>query len=562
MAQSIRNRLGAVAGAALLVPLTTALSSCGGGSADQPADLVPAGAPIYLEVSLDSDEQVANARALIDELGEVPVLGSTLDPEELIASALEDSAADAGVDFSYAEDVEPWLGERGALAFLSFEGFGSPEPEAGETPAVEDAEPEDFVFVLESSDEQIARDSIRRLIEADGETTAEDTEIGGEEALAVADDDLYVAFPEGFVVLAPTEEAVASAVEAPGDEPLSDSDVLDESQAGLPSERLGFTFVDVAAAIEYALDTGEIEQSELDAVRAAYGDSLEQPLGIAVSAEERSLAVDVGSGIDAGTIGLPITGASATAAGAPQDVLGVTGLGDLAEQAGVLLDRLDEIAAAAGDDTPTREVLEQGFESEVGVSLDGAVAALGDASVWVRGEPPVRYSVGFEMASGDPEVAGDLLDALADGLRSDGYRVGPPPAGSDGGFVAAGDPLITGGSEFGYVTGALSGERLTVTLATDRGQTVSVPGSEVGDTPGFADAEEALGEDFELTSYADLGAILDLVVRESSAFDVITGETAPEDFVLEYLAGKLGFAAAGVRTDGDRTIQRFVAGLR
>ena len=547
--------------AAASVALALALGSCGGGGdAEEPADLVPGGSPLYLEASLDSDEQVANARALIDELGEVPVLGSTLDPEDLIASALEDSAAESGVDFSYAEDIKPWLGDRGALAFLSFDGFSTPEPIADEAATTQEATPEDFVFVLEASDEQIARDSIRRLIESDGETTAEDTEIGGEAALAVPGDDLYVAFPEGYVVLAPTEDAVARAVEAPGDESLSGSDELGEAEDGLPDDRLGFVFVDVAAAIDHALETGGIEQADLDALRAAYGDALEQPIGATLTADTRSLAVDVGSGL--GESGLPLAGTSDLTAVAPQDVLGVVGLGDLGEQARVLLDRLDEIAAATGDEAPSRDVLERAFEAQLGVSLDDAVAALGYAAVWIRGEPPVRYSVGFEMATGDPGVARDLLDFAGSGLASDGYRVGPAPAGSGGGFVAVGDPFVTSATEFRHVTGELRDDRVTITLATDGSQVARVPGGEVGEAPGFAQAEEALGGDFELSSYADLGAILDLVVQESSAFDVITGDTAPEDFVLEYLAGKIGFAAAGVRTDGERAIQRFVAGLR
>jgi hypothetical protein len=547
---------------ALLATATLALtaSACGGSQAEEPADLVPAGAPIYLEVSLDSEEQVAGAEALIAELGEVPAIGSTLDPEALIATALEESAADAGVDFSYAEDVEPWLGRRGALAFLSLDGFATPEPVAGEaTDVVAESEPENFVLILEASDEQIARDSLRRLIEADGETTAEDVEIGGEEALEVPDDDLYVAFPQGFVVLAPTEEAVAAAVESPGDEPLNDSDELAQAQEGLPPEWLGFGFVDLSAAVAYALETGGIAQDDLDAVREIYGDALEQPVGAALTAAERSLALDIGSGFLPEGLGV-VSGPTELMGDAPEDALGVSGFGDLSESAALLLDRLDEIAAAAADDTPTRDALAQGFERAVGVPLDDAVGALGETSVWVRGSPPESYSVAIEMTTGDPRVAGRLLDAIGRSLASDGFRVGP--AGTARGFEAVADPFLTAGSEFGFVTGELRGDRVTLTLATSRAAASDLPAGAIAGTPGYEQALSALGDDFEISTYADLGAILDLVVEQSSAFDVITGETAPEQFVIEYLAGKLGFAAAGVRADGERTIQRLVAGLR
>ena len=218
-------------------------ASCGGGEeASDPADLVPEGAPVYLDATLDSDEQVANAEALIAELGEVPLLGSTLDPEELIANALDESAAEEGVDFSYAEDVEPWLGERAALAFLSFENF-----EGEGTP--------DFVLVLETSDEQIALDSMKRILDSDEEASYEETELDGEPFLAVEEGGGLL-FADGFMVIAPTDDALARALDARDGDSLPDSDVFSDAQEGLREERLGFGFVDVAAALDYAVETG------------------------------------------------------------------------------------------------------------------------------------------------------------------------------------------------------------------------------------------------------------------------------------------------------------------
>lgn len=542
----------------LAVPaLAVALASCGDDDASAPSDLAPTDTALYLEATLESEEQVANAQALIAELGEVPLLGSTLDPEAIVAGALEDSAADAGVDFSYAEDVEPWLGERAAIAFLSFEGFSDPEVPVGNGPIPGEAIP-DFVIVLETTDQDIARDSITRIASSSEGASLEETEIAGEPGLSDPEADLYMAFADDFIVLAPEQEAVESALDARGD-PLTDADIFGEAQDGLPEERLGFGFVDVAGAVEYAVASGGTSQEEADTIEAFYGEGFDQPASFALTAGERTLAVDVASGL--GQLGFPSLGESELTAQAPEDAIAVLGLGDLEAQAQALLDQLGALAESTGDPELDRDLIESGFQAAVGVSLEEALAALGEASLWLRGTPPDDYAVGFQIVTGDPQIAADVLRAAAQGLESDGYRVGPAPRGAEAGFEAALDPLLAAGTELLFVSGALEGDRVTVVLATGRAAAGDSPAGAVGATPGFADAEAALGDDFALTGYADLVPILDLLVEQGSAFDVVTGATAPEQFVLEFLADKLGFAAIGTRADGERVIQRLVAGL-
>lgn len=535
--------------ATLLSVVAAALSACGGEQADEPADLVPAGAPIYLEASFDSDAQVANAKALIAELGRVPLLGATLDPEALVATALERSAAEAGVEFSYADDVEPWLGDRLALAFLTLEGFESQD---------ESSDPEDFVLILETTDEDAARDSIRRLLEADTEAGLEEGEVAGKPTLSAPDEDLYIAFADGFVVLGPRLEAIERSLAAP-DEPLSESDELATAGEGLPDERLGFAYVDLDAAIDYAVATGGADEDSVRIADAFYGEGLREPLSLALTAAESGVALDVASGLRG--LGLPALGQSELVAQAPADALAAVGLGDVGAQLRELLDRASAAASEGGEQGFDLEQVSRGFEAQAGVPLDDALAALGDGAVWVRGAPPDRYAVGIELVSPEPEVAGRLLDAVAGALRDSGYVVREFDRPGDG-FSAAGDPLLTGGAEFGVVEGAVEGDRVSVLLATERAALADRQRAGLAGERSFSAAEAALGDAAPLVAYADLGAILGLASEQTSAFDVVIGESAPEQLILEYLAGKLGYLASGIREDGERTIQRLVAGLR
>ncbi len=94
--------------------------------ASGPATVIPADMPLYIEATVRPEgEQAENLDALLAELAELPLPGLELgDPGDLIVSQLESQAAAAGVDFSYAEDVEPWLGEKA--------GFGIAEDAEGD----------------------------------------------------------------------------------------------------------------------------------------------------------------------------------------------------------------------------------------------------------------------------------------------------------------------------------------------------------------------------------------------------------------------------------------------
>ena len=80
------------------------------------ASLVPPDAPLYLEVALFPDDDRTEAIASLTDR-----IAGISDPEGQLASLLDAEFAGAGLDVTYTEDIEPWLGDSAAAFVRSFE---------------------------------------------------------------------------------------------------------------------------------------------------------------------------------------------------------------------------------------------------------------------------------------------------------------------------------------------------------------------------------------------------------------------------------------------------------
>src|SRR5687767_10120402 len=93
--------------AALAAAATLPLAACGGGSGGDPnadpAAVVPAGAAVYFEANLKPGDDIT-------ELAKK--LSGEEDPGGALKSAIEKEARETDKDFSFSDDVDPWLGDR------------------------------------------------------------------------------------------------------------------------------------------------------------------------------------------------------------------------------------------------------------------------------------------------------------------------------------------------------------------------------------------------------------------------------------------------------------------
>jgi hypothetical protein len=543
--------------------LAIAFAGCGDEGSDPasgPASVIPADMPLYIEATIrPEDEQAENLDALLAEVGEIPILGTSVaDPGKLLIAQLEAQAEAAGVDFTYAEDVEPWLGEKA--------GFGIAEDGEGETR---------FVAALETTDEDQARDSIASLLSEDS-VPYEEEEYEGVSYFAAPDDSYRLGVFADHVVLAAAADFEA-AVDASEGDSLASNDKLTDSFAQLGDEGLASLFID----LEQFANIASTDPAELEQAKAIIPEYFEN--GIAVSA-----GVSAGNQIYLDYVtplveGQPEAGASPLLGTAPGDALGafaVEGVGEFGPPIADLLTRADE-AGADLEDFP-EEGLEASFEDHVGVSIDEAAAALGDASLWVRGELPDGLEVAGEIEVSDTDAATGLIEAVEEEFSEvPGAKLGPPVGGSDVGFslLEQSDPALAaekpsdidleigvtpdpGHSDLPFVNIELDGDVIRYGFFKDEeAAAASDPdsGGDFSETEAYAAGEEALGDDFEYVGAFDLGPILDEFV--SGTLDSAISGASPEDLIAGAVAEKFGVVAFGVRYEDDAAIQRYTLGL-
>ncbi|HEY5053375.1 MAG TPA: DUF3352 domain-containing protein, partial [Solirubrobacterales bacterium] len=97
-----------------------ALSGCGGGgssSTPEPATIAPASSSVFVEAAVRPQGSVkSNIESLAQNVAGIDDLGTK------IVGELEKSAKEDGEPFDYAKEVEPWLGEEGAVFLTGYDG--------------------------------------------------------------------------------------------------------------------------------------------------------------------------------------------------------------------------------------------------------------------------------------------------------------------------------------------------------------------------------------------------------------------------------------------------------
>ena len=528
--------------ASLAAAAALALAACGSDDdgADGPAFLVPAGAPIYAEATVDREsEELADAGALIDRLGSLPLLGSPLDGGDLVDLAFEELEAESGVELSYAEDVEPWLGDRVALGVGSF-----------------DEAADDGVFVVETTDEALARDTLERL----AGDTAEELEHEGVEYLFDSEDEMAAGIVDGFVVLTGTAEHFEAVVDASGGASLGETDEFADAFAGLEAESLGRLYVHLGEVPDEAFvdDPGD-SLEDIQAARTALPELFAQPLAATISAEPDGLVADLAirAGEDVAPAESDLLGA------APADAIVALGIDDPAAIVAEAVGRIEEVGAALGEAGLTEGSVAAAFEAQFGLTLDDALAEFGDAVAYWSGEAGDAGVFGLEIAlnegAGDPATSAplQLLTQLGDLLEAEpGFRLGSPLNERGTGFSAVMSTADSG--PVALLDAEIEADRLSLDYAIPPSAADDRVTDELGSDALFGEATAALGEDFAPLAVSNPQPIVELVLENASYADAVSG---PEAAALGFVADKLSYAVAGTRSDGERLITRIRIGV-
>lgn len=216
----------------LILALATAavalVAGCGGddGSGSDPAAVVPAGSPVFIDVAVRPEGDLqANLEALAKNLAGVDDLGG------LVIEQLEQSAAGDGEEFDYEKEVEPWLGEKAGIALQEYDGDDF----------------QGYVIAVAATDTGAAQE----FIDDNADEVASEPSYEGTE-FKVEEDGEAIGIVGDFFVFAESEESFKAAVDAEGGESLADQDAYTSAVDAAPEEAFVNVFADVGGLIEEA----------------------------------------------------------------------------------------------------------------------------------------------------------------------------------------------------------------------------------------------------------------------------------------------------------------------
>lgn len=468
-------------GAAIALAVAALAGGCGDG--DGLAGMAPADAPLYLEFALDADGEAAGSVAALGER-----LAGVGDPRARLVARLDRALSRAPGGLSFAADIEPWLGGRGALFVRSFEpaGMSAPLP--------------DLAVALEVEDLEAARASIDRVAEA---APSEAGDHGGYD---------YRLFAGGIAaglveetLLIGTEASFQVAVDAAEGESLADSDEYRARLGLLPSESLGFAYLEPAAAIEAALmAAGEDRRATM--LGPLLAGPLSAPAAVAVTAGEDSASLELATAIS-GAEEPPAE--SPLLAQLPAESWLALAAPDLGQTIERTLDRVDN-SGVPGDGS-----IEQAVRDRTGLDPRADLLAwLSDTAAFVEGGTGSAGLVGGLVAeTDDPQGPRRLLAVARRLARSSGHRTAGPPAGSDYGFTVAGanrSREVEAGV-YGYRVAAVAGGAAAGALEPER---------TLGDERTYQEAIAALGDEFVPGLYLEPSSLLALTDEQGASTGV------------------------------------------
>ena len=220
-----------------------ALSACGSSDDGQsagpdPATMAPADAALYFEAVVRPEGSQRDD--LLSALGK---LLNSDDPGAMIRQAVDDGLSQEG--FSYADDVEPWLGQQ-IGAFVT--DFSSSSAEGA--------------LIVAVTDSGKAEAAVGRLAESGG-TTAEDADYEGV-TYKVYSDGTAAGIVGDFLVVG-TDDGIKAAIDASSSGSLGDDAGASGALADAQQDSLFSVYVDTPRVLDLAVSSGAISRPDLDA---------------------------------------------------------------------------------------------------------------------------------------------------------------------------------------------------------------------------------------------------------------------------------------------------------
>jgi hypothetical protein len=494
-------------------------SSSGSGGDDDPAALIPASAPLYLEGVVRPDGKVGS-----DLEGALKKILRTDDPGAKIRRLVDDSGKQDGITFK--DDVEPWVGDRVGFALT----------------ALHNGRDADYAAVIDSKDDDKAEQLLAKqkgdIVKRSYKGT--DYRFDRKEKTATA-------LIEHRVIVA-TEGGLKAIVDAKDKDHLDQANGLEAVRSKVAQDRIGLFYLDVQGLVRTIAQQASSDP-QVGALMQSFTSAAPKTLGAALQAQPDALRVDAVS------IGTP---KSSTTGGSGANILatlpGDSWLGLGVANLGQTLDRVVQTVAGGGGLTGVgvNALLGQ-FKQQTSLDLRQDVLAwMGDAGVFVGGTTSADLGGALVIKTTDPAKTKRTMEVLERFARaqSGGTKITAlHGTGIDDGFTVQ-DP--TGPA----VQVALAGERFVVAIGGKDVLAKAIsPGQQLGSSPAFTAAAGKLGNGLRPSFYLDFTQVTKLI-------ETFAGTDADFQKAKPYLDA-FGAVVAGAKSEGSGvTRSRFVVTLR
>ncbi len=525
MTHALRSPRRRLAPLALTLVTAGVIAGCGGSSSSgdagaDPAAVVPAGAPAYVVVTVHPTGQT---KANVERLSQT--LFGTSDPGGEIVKQLERSSAGPD-DLDFRKDIEPWLGDRVALALTSSRGSDA-----------------DLLVAAASRDDDKAEQALKDSSALKDEASYRDVDYrrsgDGKQAAAVLD---------STVVFGP-QRSVRLAIDATKDDSaLADETAFKQARAQVPVNGLVSGYVKVGALVQAAAQAGgqAANAQLLQSLAGGQADAIAATLNVnANNIRLEAVSTRTGAAAKAQTRG----DASAAVAALPGDAWLGLGLGDIEQTVNGVLTGLGE---QGGLGSAGVSILLDQVRQATGLDVrDDLLSWMGSGGIFVEGVSGGDIGGGLIVQAKDTakmrsavRQIGRVLPRLMSGtsvspLRASGVDEGVRISGS-----GAPAPLYL----------AAAGDRFILAIGQTALRDALDTGSTLGDAPGYKAITPTLGGQVKPSFYLDFEQVATLVRN-------VGGDGPDTRKALEVL-GKLTQAAAGGRAQGDASRTSAVLGVR
>jgi hypothetical protein len=232
-----------------------AIAGCGGGSSSSgdPAQVAPAGAPVFIEATLQPQGSVKeDVESLSKKIAGVDDLG------ELIVSEAEKAANDSGEPLDFEKEIQPWLGEQAGMYLENYDGN----------------EFHGYGVAIEATDSGAAEEFVEKQAKSQSKGAPKE---GSYEGVGYfvnpTSEENVVGVFDGFLVIAENVKSFKAMVDASKGESLSESPSYEDATTSAPSDGIASVYVDIGGLIKQSggsidpqakqfLDTVGIEAEE------------------------------------------------------------------------------------------------------------------------------------------------------------------------------------------------------------------------------------------------------------------------------------------------------------